>query len=38
MARNLGEQSQRENDKQYNTMRPSEKVLGRAKPKTWEAL
>ena len=37
MLRNLEEQSQKENNKQYNTMILSERVLGRAKPKTWKA-
>ena len=36
MVRNLEEQSQKENNKQYNTMRSCERVLGRAKPKTWK--
>ena len=38
MVRNLEERSPKANDKQYNTMRPLEKVLEKAKLRTWKAL
>ena len=37
MVRNLEEQNQKENNKQFNTTRPSKIILERAKPRTWKA-